>query len=474
MSSVLKKSSISIGILALAVLITWVYVAQQPQVPLDDPATILDERIATSQGTTVRLVHPIAPEKGILYFVSDDSPADITTAYAKQFAALSYYVVVLQSNTVLKDTGTDPSTCLNVSASIQELQDALREQLNVDQNMLPILVGMNDGAAIVYTALAQGNTHRFHAAISINFSGQLHSDVDLCAADDFVKSAVDGLIILSPVERLPSRWYLFQDKDFTPAIDTCSFADQIVNAKFTAHPGTDKPIIAAVLQVLQWLDPGLLDQLSADNADSQLPLMTVPSTADRPSKTMAIMLTGDGGWAEIDKGIATILAEKGIPTVALDSLSYFWKKRTPDEAARDIENTITEYLEKWDKKQVILIGYSFGADVLPFIANRIHPEHRKDIALIAMLGIGKSAAFEFHLSNWVDIDDSAGRLPLPPEVRKMDWARSVCIYGFADKDADCAALGELGVKVISITGDHHFDEKYNDVVQHILDNIDTK
>jgi type IV secretory pathway VirJ component len=251
------------------------------------------------------------------------------------------------------------------------------------------------------------------------------------------------------------------------------FADQIANAKFTIGRNQDKSVLSQALQVLQWLDPRLTDQTSSDNAEGGLPLMEVPAEIDNPSRTMAVMLTGDGGWADIDKGIAANLAARGIPTVALDSLSYFWKKREPEEVAADIDDVINTYLEKWHKKEVILIGYSFGADVMPFIANRIGVANRDRIALIALLGIGKSAAFEFHLSSWLDEDHSADRLPLAPEIEKLDRARTICIYGVDDEDTDCAALGKVGIKGIQMSGDHHFDGKYGELVQHILDNANS-
>ena len=70
----------------------------------------------------------------------------------------------------------------------------------------------------------------------------------------------------------------------------------------------------------------------------------------------------------------------------------------------------------------------------------------------------------------MDADKNVNRLPLPPEVKAMSWARSVCIYGKDDPETQCATTGELGVKPISMPGDHHFDEKYEELVQHIIDN----
>ena len=120
---------------------------------------------------------------------------------------------------------------------------------------------------------------------------------------------------------------------------------------------------------------------------------------------------------------------------------------------------------------MILIGYSFGADVLPFIANKLSEQNKASITLIALLGMGKTASFEFRLSSWMNADTSTTRLPVLPELKNMQWANSICIYGTDDKETGCILTSELGVKTISMAGDHHFNENYNLLVQHIIENI---
>jgi hypothetical protein len=47
-----------------------------------------------------------------------------------------------------------------------------------------------------------------------------------------------------------------------------------------------------------------------------LPIIEIP--AKQPGATLAIVISGDGGWAGIDKAIAAVLAERGIAVVGLD------------------------------------------------------------------------------------------------------------------------------------------------------------
>jgi len=99
-------------------------------------------------------------------------------------------------------------------------------------------------------------------------------------------------------------------------------------------------------------------------AASSLPVVEVAATGGQ-SDTLAVMVSGDGGWAPIDRSIASVLAQNGIPVAGLNALQYFWKRRTPDEAARDLQQIVETHLAAWGKRRIVFIGYSRGADVLP-------------------------------------------------------------------------------------------------------------
>src|SRR5438105_14698329 len=111
--------------------------------------------------------------------------------------------------------------------------------------------------------------------------------------------------------------------------------------------------------------------LSALMILAALPIVAVPAKTASPA--FAIFISGDGGWAKIDKTISEELARSGIPVTGLNSLKYFWTKRTPDEFARDVGTLI----DKNSARDVVLIGYSRGADVLPFADNRLAGSQRR-------------------------------------------------------------------------------------------------
>jgi type IV secretory pathway VirJ component len=54
-----------------------------------------------------------------------------------------------------------------------------------------------------------------------------------------------------------------------------------------------------------------------------------------------------------------------------------------------------------DMMRGILIGYSQGADVEPFLINRLDKSLKNSMGLVALIGPGSVAEFEFHFAKWI-------------------------------------------------------------------------
>jgi type IV secretory pathway VirJ component len=198
-----------------------------------------------------------------------------------------------------------------------------------------------------------------------------------------------------------------------------------------------------------------------------LPLVEVPArSAER--QQLAVMISGDGGWAGIDRQLADNLAAHGLPVVGLNSLNYFWSGCTPDSAAQDLERILKHYLQAWEKDHAILIGYSLGADVLPFMAARLSADLRSRIGLIALLGPSRETAFEFHLSDWFGTGTQAKQYPLLPEVKNLQDLHILCLYGEKENDSLCRETLPASVKKIPLSGGHHFGGDYESIAGYIL------
>jgi type IV secretory pathway VirJ component len=113
-----------------------------------------------------------------------------------------------------------------------------------------------------------------------------------------------------------------------------------------------------------------------------------------------------------------------------------------------------------------LIGYSQGADVLPFAVNRLPASTRQSVALAAILGMSEHALFEFHVSSWIS-DSNSGPATLP-EVDRISGIPVLCIYGADEKDSLCPKLDPQKVAVVKVKGGHHFDGDYASLAKDIL------
>ena len=69
-----------------------------------------------------------------------------------------------------------------------------------------------------------------------------------------------------------------------------------------------------------------------------------------------------------------------------------------DRVAADLATIIDHYRRKWQRDAVVLIGYSFGADILPFAFNRLPEEQRQRVLMLSLLGFAAAADFEIHVT----------------------------------------------------------------------------
>lgn len=196
-----------------------------------------------------------------------------------------------------------------------------------------------------------------------------------------------------------------------------------------------------------------------------LPLVEVP--VDTPGDQFAVVVSGDGGWRKIDASLADDLRKHGIPTIGLDAAAYYRTLRTPEESAAALESVLREYSAKWHRPKAVVIGFSRGADVLPFMINRLPPDLRSMISVIAVLGPEPLIDFRFH--PWWDIfHGREQQFPVEPELARLRDQNVVCVYGTREKDSLCPLLDHDAFVVIGEPGGHHFGGHYAEIVDAIL------
>lgn len=188
----------------------------------------------------------------------------------------------------------------------------------------------------------------------------------------------------------------------------------------------------------------------------------VEARAASPSHVLAVVLSGDGDWADLVKTLARGLNEHGISVVGLKSRSYLkGAKRTPESSARDLAAILDDYLASWNADSVMVVGYSRGADIGPFMVARLPERLRSKVYLVALLSPSKMASFEFHLMDLFSNKSRGTDLPIRPEVDRLTGIRLLCVYGTEEvEDSLCPALGPGQATVVAKSGGHHLDKNY--------------
>jgi len=387
----------------------------------------------------------------------------------------------------------DGDQCVFPDGDLENLSHFVQAYFHTPTYLSPVLVGVSSGASMAYAMLAQAPRNTFAAALTLGFCPSFNLEKPLCKGSglESVRSTRGRGVELLPIKNLGNPWVNLQAADdrTCPAAATREFISQVRGAAMVVLPNVGHDFASP---------PGWLQQyiagygkLATQNPAtrvapppatlSDLPIVEIPaqpSTAQsgaetagaRPeppgNDTFGIIMSGDGGWAGLDQDVAAALSAKGIPVVGLDSLRYYWTARTPDGLAADTDRIVRYYLAHFGKRRVLLIGYSQGADVLPFAVNRLPEATRARVALVAVMGMSEHALFEFHVSSWISDSDS-GPATLP-EISRITGIPVLCIYGADESDSLCPRLDPKKFNIVKLKGGHHFDGDYGNLARQIL------
>ena len=388
-------------------------------------------------------------------------------------------VAGIDTSELFADLEKDGGSCVSPDGDLENLSHYVQAYYKVPTYFTPILIGHSAGATLAYTSLAQAPAGIFGGALTLSFCVDLDLRKPLCQAQGLRYTPLRRGARLLPPAQLHAPWIaLHGTQDHVcPISEARSFVAHTQGARLVELPhightyrGTDWiPQFKAAFQSI--VSTQVAQRLPVPPADlADLPVVEVEATAGTgvpgSSDSFAVLLSGDGGWAGIDKQVAALLADRGVPTAGLDSLRYFWSARTPAGLAQDLDRIVRYYAFHWKKKKALLVGYSQGADVLPFAVNRLPPATRSLIHMTTLIGLSESAAFEFHVTNWVGADPDG--LPVRPEIDKLSSADTLCVYGDDDVESICPKVDAQHARVIKLPGGHHFGGNYVPLAQLVI------
>jgi type IV secretory pathway VirJ component len=442
------------------------------------------QHLAAGRFGTVAVYVPQGKPRSVAIFLSGDGGWElgvINMARAlEQMGAVVIGVDIRQYFASLGKAAAHPDApCQMIAADFETLSHQVQKQIGLTEYVVPVLVGYSSGATVVYATLVQSPPGTFAGALSMGF----------CADQDFAGASLcpgPGLkyapnkqheLVFQPAGSLRQPWVAFQgEKDqVCDARAAHTFASQVAGGQLVSLPlvghgfSVEKNWMPQFREAYGHLSAAPAEVAAAGHpaaADiSDLPLQEVHA-AGAASGEFALLMTGDGGWAGLDQELAARLAAAGVPTVGLNSLKYFWTARTPEQTAQDVARVMRHYLSAWNKQKVLLVGYSFGADVLPFVVNRLPQDLRDKVASVSVLGIDSNADFEIRVTDWVGSGD--GGAATRPELLRIPHVPVLCLYGEGEKDSICPGLPPGSATREQVGTGHHFGGEYATLAERIL------
>lgn len=390
------------------------------------------ESISGGRFGQVALTKPVGEMTGFVVLFSEKSgwaPADQQAADA--LAAKGAMVIGVDTAKYAVRLSADKSEkeCHNLVGDAENMSHQLERTVQTNHYFSPILVGTGQGASVAESALKQAPDNTVAGAVSLAPEAKLDARFNPCPPDPSIIHA----------KGLPG----FLERTATQP--TGSKADALV-AMTAPHLKKSAP--------------------ATDSDVSDLPLIEL--RAAQPTDLLAIVISGDGGWRDLDKTMALALQRDGVSVIGIDSLRYFWSEKSPQQTANDIARVVRAYNARWHTSHVALLGYSFGADVMPFAYNRLPDAVRAQVSYISLMGFSPAADFQIRVTGWLGMKASEKALKVRPELNKLPPAMVQCIYGEKEEDTLCPQLAKTGIEVVKLPGDHHFGGDYDALARRIL------
>jgi type IV secretory pathway VirJ component len=431
------------------------------------------------------------PSHVVLFVSGDGGWNQGVVDMARELASLDALVAGIDITSYLKELASSDEKCSYPASDFEELSQFIQKTFDYPSYVTPILVGYSSGATLVYAILAQAPSNSFRGALSLGFCPDLLVNKPFCPGRGLASRPGPrgkGIVFL-PTKNLEVPFIALQgtiDQVCYPE-STVAFVHHVTNGRVVVLPkvghgySVPKNWMPQMKESFSAIATSIPVDAPIERTDdlSDLPLNEVPAAAadsaagDPPqasSRTMVVHITGDGGWGVTDKGLSAALAADGVPVVGLNALHYFWHAKTPEGSAQDLARIIEHYSALWDRPRVVLIGYSFGADALPFMFNRLPTGMRSRIPLIVLLGPSREASFHFRLPG-MGSGHGDGDYPVPSEISKIEGSRILCFSGEEDKGAICNDLDSTRVTSVSYGGGHRIGHRFDDIAARIIQAI---
>ncbi len=167
-----------------------------------------------------------------------------------------------------------------------------------------------------------------------------------------------------------------------------------------------------------------------------------------------VFVSGDAGlprWS-LGRQVAVQLAADHYAVTAVDSLSAFSERRSPEQAGAILASAMREAIRRNPDAPIVLIGQSFGSDIIPIAVTHLPADLRSRIARI-ILTVPATQAY-LQVSPAEMLGTAKPDLPLLPFVRQLPPVPLTCIYGIQEPESLCRAISGPNIRAVALPGGH--------------------
>jgi type IV secretory pathway VirJ component len=355
--------------------------------------------------------------------------------------------------------------CSYPAAHVEEMSDWMQRRQQLKNFTNPVLIGDGAGATFAYAIDAQAPKGTFAALVTLGYDFAFRLPKPVCAGDagKITELAGEQSWHVIPVKALPNSWLPFPfalQGRRNAALSLVETWLKNLELHWVGVPDAPAPG-AGLVAAIEWLTAPVATAAPLPEDIADLPLIEVAAQGT-PANRIAIIITGDGGWAGLDIAVADQLTRRGIDVVGLSSVKYFWQTRKPDEAADALTRIVGHYGAARPDADFVVIGYSFGAALAPVLINRLADAARERIAAQVLISPDAEAVFEIHVGDWFGSTQHEGAIPVLPDIVKTK-VPVICVHG-ADEGADsfCQKMaGKPNVRQLELPGGHHYNGDYD-------------
>ena len=403
-------------------------------------------------------------------------------------------VIGLDLKKYLKKQNDASSKCIYPAGNFESMSMNIQKRYKFMQYRQPILVGCSTGASFVYAILAQAPAETFKGAITLGFSPEITTRNAFCEENDlkFHPLKKMGKYYLEPSTQLKEPFIVLQGMigQSQTNTDLKKYMENVASGELILLPniGRDysdtqnwlpqfisaydkiKEHISSIEKLHNGKEPVQATNIAPYKSDMPL---TIMSSIGKEKLPIVFFISGDGGWKTFERDICNTLAENGMPSIGLDALKYFWTEKQPKQVAEAISDAIIHYMKQWDRNSFILVGYSFGASVAPFIANNLPIALKDNIKGIYCFSPDKTGDFEVHIADMLSFD-RVQKYDVLNELKLISPLKPLCIFGNEEDSYIRKMFLNKGIKVQTLPGSHHFNNDYNAIAEIILKNYTNK